>query len=100
MVAEAWHGSRPPGLHARHRDGDKLNNRADNLTWDTISANNLDKVEHGTHHEALKTHCPAGHEYTEDNTYRAPGAPNKRHCRTCMKAREAQRPPRPHRKAR
>lgn len=30
-----------------------------------------------------KTHCPAGHAYTEENIYRPP-ARNERMCRTCM----------------
>jgi hypothetical protein len=100
MVAEAWHGERPGGMHVRHLDGDKMNNAPSNLQWDTISENMLDKIRHGSHHEANKTHCPAGHEYTEGNTYRAPSWPNKRQCRACMRIREAQRPPRPRRKAR
>jgi hypothetical protein len=31
-----------------------------------------------------KTHCPHGHEYTEENTYTHAG---RRHCWTCKKAR-------------
>lgn len=31
----------------------------------------------------LKAHCPRGHEYTPENTYRY-GAMRKRHCRTCV----------------
>lgn len=35
--------------------------------------------------QAAKTHCPAGHEYTPENTYTFPsdGAVNRRRCRTC-----------------
>lgn len=33
---------------------------------------------------AAKTHCPQGHEYTEDNTYYRPKKIN-RHCRTCAR---------------
>jgi hypothetical protein len=33
------------------------------------------------------THCPQGHEYTEANTWRPPGNPNKRHCRECNRIR-------------
>lgn len=34
-------------------------------------------------HQKSRTHCPKGHEYTPENTYRQPSAPNKRKCRTC-----------------
>ena len=47
-VAEAFHGPRPPGLEVRHRNGDKSNNRADNILWGTRSQNAMDRVEHGT----------------------------------------------------
>jgi hypothetical protein len=36
---------------------------------------------------AAKTHCPRGHEYTPENTYRNPGKANSRDCRTCRRAR-------------
>lgn len=31
-----------------------------------------------------KTHCPSGHPYDDRNTYRPPGAPLTRQCRTCL----------------
>jgi hypothetical protein len=34
-----------------------------------------------------RTHCPAGHEYTEENTYRPPKNPNRRDCLTCRRER-------------
>lgn len=44
---------------------------------------------------ARKTHCNRGHEYTEENIYRAPGKPDVRDCRACRAelayAREARR---------
>lgn len=40
---------------------------------------------------ASKTHCQRGHEFTAQNTYRAPSAPSRRHCRTCMNQRLAER---------
>jgi len=44
-------------------------------------------------HNGAKTHCPQGHEYTEANTYRWPGAPGaSRQCRTCMADVQARRP--------
>jgi len=99
FVCEAFHGLRPAGdIEARHLNGDRLDNRAANLAWGTKSENMNDKVAHGTHHEANKTHCPTGHEYTVANTYRAPSSPRKRQCRICMQAREARRQSRAHRK--
>lgn len=38
---------------------------------------------------ARKTHCDAGHEFTLENTYRPPGRPGARHCRTCRSDRRA-----------
>jgi hypothetical protein len=36
------------------------------------------------HHHGRKTHCPAGHPYNDENTYRHKG---RRQCRTCRDAR-------------
>lgn len=40
---------------------------------------------------ATRTHCPAGHEYTEENTYRFPSHPTERICRKCQRIRKAKR---------
>lgn len=37
---------------------------------------------------ALKTHCPHGHAFTEDNIYRSPSKPNARKCRACIRERD------------
>lgn len=84
IVTLAFLGPRPDGLEVRHLDDDPLNNTLANLVYGTRSENKLDTVRLGTHYEANKTHCKYGHEYTAENTYRAPGTPNKRHCRTCI----------------
>ncbi len=48
LVLEAFVGPRPEGKQACHNDGNPLHNALINLRWDTVSANNLDKREHGT----------------------------------------------------
>lgn len=41
--------------------------------------------------QLAKTHCPAGHEYTEDNTYiiQRPGGRTARQCKTCTRDKAA-----------
>jgi hypothetical protein len=82
LVARAFHGEPAPGQQVCHFDGDKTNNLAANLRWDTQSANNLDAVRHGTHGMAVRTHCPQGHEYSTGNTYVRRG----RNCIKCHRA--------------
>jgi len=81
LVAEAFLGPRPASFEVRHLDGDKTNNAVSNLRYGTKSENELDKRRHGTHHNAIKTHCPQMHAYTPENTHIRPG--NKRRCLTC-----------------
>lgn len=40
--------------------------------------------------QSAKTHCPAGHEYNEENTYRVPGK-NHRLCRICLREKAKER---------
>ena len=49
LVLEAFIGPAPNGYEGCHEDGDPSNNRLDNLRWDTITNNRLDKRRHGTH---------------------------------------------------
>lgn len=85
LVCEAFHGPAPEGKPlACHKDGDALNNRAENLYWGSLSDNMRDSVRHGTHPNARKTHCKRGH--------KLPDATEKgRKCPTCARdsAREA-----------
>ena len=47
-VLMAFVGLPPVGHEACHNDGNKKNNRLENLRWDTRSANHQDQLKHGT----------------------------------------------------
>jgi hypothetical protein len=95
LVAEAFHGPRPEGLHVRHIDGDSLNNAADNLRYGTASENERDKIRHGANPHSRKTHCLRSHPYDEANTLYRPTSRGtfKRHCRACARERYRARGP-------
>jgi hypothetical protein len=80
VVAAAFLGSRPQGAEVRHLDGNPLNPAAANLVYGTRSENVRDKRRHGTDHNVMKTHCPQGHAYDEENTRLYQG---RRYCRAC-----------------
>ena len=82
MVAQVFVPGYHPDLHVCHGDGNPKNNRADNLRWGTRSDNVQDSLKHGTHGQASKTHCPAGHTYDEENTTRFR---NTRYCKKCSR---------------
>jgi hypothetical protein len=48
LVAEAFLGPRPEGIHTAHLNGDRADNRLANIAYVTPSQNNLHKREHGT----------------------------------------------------
>lgn len=57
--------------------------------WPTSETAKL--VHRGLRKLPNKMHCRRGHELTEENVYRAPGSPDKRHCRQCRKERRQER---------
>ena len=83
LVLEAFVGPCPEGMVACHYDDNKENNRLENLRWDTERENMWDRTRNGNDHNANKTHCPQGHEYTEENIYRRSNG--YRQCRACNK---------------
>lgn len=86
LVLLAFVGPLPAGMETRHLDGNKGNAALTNLHYGTQSENMLDRVRHGTHDQANKTHCPAGHPYDEANTCIRSG--NRwRTCRACDRER-------------
>lgn len=93
MVLEAHRGARPENRpFGCHRNGNTFDNRIENLYWGTKSDNERDALRHGTHAQASKIKCPAGHDYDDENTY---WRVDRRHgwryrtCRQC--AREKRR---------
>lgn len=86
LVLAAFVGPQPDGMEGCHNDGNPGNNRRGNLRWDTRSSNTKDAVEHGTHRQTKKTHCPQGHELAEDNLTIYAKSVGHRHCLKCQRA--------------
>jgi hypothetical protein len=85
LVAEAFIGPRPDGLEVRHLNGDPMDSRASNLSFGSHADNMQDRLAHGRHPMANKTHCKRDHEFTDDNTLVYRGS---RFCRACKRVRE------------
>lgn len=49
LVLETFVGHCPEGMESCHNNGNKLDNRLENLRWDTLYNNIKDSVKHGTH---------------------------------------------------
>lgn len=91
LVLETFRGPPADGMEACHFNDDPADNRLENLRWDTHSSNQFDKVRNGHDHNARKTHCKYGHEFTPENTL--VNKNGHRNCRECSRRvnREAQR---------
>lgn len=85
LVNTAFNGPRVGKQETRHLNGDHLDNRPENLKWDTHSENMLDRTRHGTFRNGntMKTHCHKGHPFSGDNlkVYRG-----TRICLVCRRA--------------
>ncbi len=52
LVALVFIGARPSTRHnVAHIDGDRANNRVENLRWSTYHENEQDKIQHATFHQ-------------------------------------------------
>jgi len=87
LVLEAFVGPAPPGLECRHADGDKTNNRLNNLSWGTGSENTLDRVRHGNDHHHRRTNCPLDHSLKLPNLVAIQWEKGYRTCLACSRAR-------------
>lgn len=57
FILEAFIGPCPLGLEACHKDGNCLNDAADNLRWDTSASNKADMIGHGTRLRGESINC-------------------------------------------
>lgn len=85
LMLEAFVGQPQPGQEVRHLDGDRTNNRIENLAYGTHAENMADQRAHGTHHFANRTACPQGHPYDAENT--RVERTGSRACRECGRRR-------------
>ena len=60
LVLAAFAGPRPDGMEACHGDGDRTNNTASNLRWDTRAENAKDRIKHDRHHWFTSDGTPRG----------------------------------------
>lgn len=90
LVLLAFAGPCPDGLETLHGDGNPANNVLTNLRYGTRAENHQDRLRHGDNHNAAKTHCIRGHEFTPENTYIQNHG--KRGCRACLQVRNDARP--------
>lgn len=90
LLLAAFVGPCPDGHECCHNDGNGSNNHVTNLRWDTASSNMYDKVKHGVHHHANRTHCPKGHLLDAVKRH-SDGSFWQRRCRTCLREENRER---------
>jgi len=90
---EFFRGAIPEGLHLDHLCRNPCCVNPEHLEPVTIKEN----LNRGIHKNAVKTHCPQGHEYSEENTHYDPNG--HRRCRLCQRQRNAENRLKPERQA-
>lgn len=72
LVCEAYWGCAiSPKHQAAHKDGNKLNNSADNLYWATAKQNKADSINHGTSVKGARTRNQHGGAKLTEESVRA-----------------------------
>lgn len=54
VILESFIGECPEKKEACHNNGDRIDNRLENLRWDTRKENHADKIKHGTWQGGIK----------------------------------------------
>lgn len=86
LVAQEFIGPAPEGYDVCHENGDRKDNRAENLRYDTRLGNMADQRRHGTHGNTVKTHCPRGHILEMPNLVNLATRGGRRYCLSCRRA--------------
>ena len=89
VVWEATQGPLAAGEHVLHKCDNKRCVNIDHLHVGSHGDNMAEAVERRRFPNQRKEHCPAGHPYDEENTYRRPDG--SRACKECVRARARER---------
>jgi hypothetical protein len=84
---ELHNGVIPEGSLVLHKCDNRRCVNPVHLFLGSQSDNMLDASRKGRHHCTRKTHCPHGHPYSDENTYRRNGG---RDCRECHRIRSVE----------
>lgn len=84
-IYEQTVGPIPDGLTVDHLCRNPRCVDPDHMQVVTASTNSLRAKAGTATRNRTADHCIRGHEFSEDNTYRAPSHPDWRKCRTCVR---------------
>ena len=65
LILETFVGPCPDNMECCHRDGNRFNNKLENLRWDTRKENIKDSIKHGTHQCLRREEQSANHKLTK-----------------------------------